>query len=217
MTLNGPRRTDLCGVRVGRLTVLEFAGVNKYRNAYWRCVCDCGEENVVLHSSLSRGRTKSCGCLLGKHIKTHGMSGLPEYRLWKNMIARCRYVDIKRYSSYAGRGIRVADEWNDFEKFYADMGPRPSPAYSLERLNNDGNYEPGNVVWATRKEQVNNTTRSRRIEVLGETMTVAQASEKYCVPSHRILSRLNRGWDPDKAVFVPPDPSRKFKGAKNVP
>jgi hypothetical protein len=130
------------------------------------CRCVCGNEREVFIGALRAGASSSCGCQTRK--RTHGMSYIPEYKLWTAMISRCHYPKHKHFKNYGGRGIRVCDAWREsFETFLADVGRRPEPGMTLDRRDNDGHYEPGNVRWATRSEQMLNTRlsheeRSRR-------------------------------------------------------
>jgi hypothetical protein len=156
------------GEKFSRLVVVAAAERAPCGERQWLCRCNCGEECVVLQSRLTLGITRSCGCLAKENSRTHGMRRAPEYSLWCGMVARCHRVDSKNYARYGARGISVCDRWrHSFENFYADVGPRPAgtngrrPLYSLERINNNGNYEPGNVRWATAQEQAANTRRSR--------------------------------------------------------
>lgn len=160
---------DLTGRRFGRLVVLEKTDERKHRHVVWKCVCDCGNECFVPSNALSAGRTQSCGCLMkesrGVSRITHHMSNEKIYAAWQGMRKRCFSTYHKNYDSYGGRGITVCREWDEsFEAFYAYVSQLPhfgEPGYSLDRINNDGNYEPGNVRWATQKEQMNNTRKSR--------------------------------------------------------
>lgn len=155
---------DLTGVRFGRLVVLSKTNERVHRHVVWRCKCDCGNECTIPSSSLTSGRTQSCGCLLqearGVSRITHHMSNEKIYAVWQGMRKRCFSTYHKNYESYGGRGITVCQEWNEsFEAFYDYVSQLPhfgEKGYSLDRINNDGNYEPGNVRWATAKVQANN-------------------------------------------------------------
>lgn len=165
------RRTNLTGQRFGRLEVLEM--VYEGKNPKVRCRCNCGGEVTALAYNVRSGNTASCGCLgreasaaTGRKVgpvtgplnATHGMSKTPTYIAWIEARKRCHSPQNKRFSQYGGRGIFVCDRWREsFEAFFADMGECP-PGLTLERLDNDRGYEPGNCVWATKKEQ----TRNRR-------------------------------------------------------
>jgi hypothetical protein len=143
------------GNRYGRLQVAgpDPAG----RPAYWLCACDCGSDVVVFGGALRSGNTKSCGCGRGTHRHTVGRRYHPLYWTWSNMRKRCYSPSRDEYASYGGRGISICDRWRDsFADFLADVGERPSPQHSLDRIDNDGNYEPGNVRWATKSEQLAN-------------------------------------------------------------
>ncbi len=154
-------RLNLAGQKVGRLFVKEFIEM-KDGNSVWLCKCDCGNELPVLGWLLSRKQrglsgVASCGCLRRERLKTHGMTDTPEWCAWSNMKSRCYCESSREYPHYGGRGITVCDKWrDDFEAFFADVGLRPSPEYSLDREKVNGNYEPGNVRWATDLEQNRN-------------------------------------------------------------
>lgn len=156
---------DLVGQTFGRLTAIGRAGVDKYRNSLWRCVCQCGAVVTIKVYSLRSGATRSCGCLQRESVArastTHGMTDSPEWRSWKAMKGRCENQKRDDYERYGGRGIRVCDRWLSFDNFYADMGPRPDGC-SVDRVENDGNYEPSNCRWATPKQQSDNRRAPRR-------------------------------------------------------
>ena len=150
---------NLVGLRFNKLTVLKY--YDKTTHIRWLCKCDCGKETIVKGISLNSGLTKSCGCLKFEskpapwNIK-HGKHGTRIYTIWQHVKRRCLNKTFKDYPRYGGRGITVCERWMHFPNFYADMGEPPSKLYSIDRINNDGDYEPGNCRWATPKEQSNN-------------------------------------------------------------
>lgn len=159
-----PRRTDLTGQRFGRLVAISFHSKDQRRAAKWLCRCDCGTEKVIYANSLRCGLTVSCGCFhkervsitTPQHKTTHGLRHTPEYRIWHHMIQRCTNPNDHKFKDYGGRGISVCERWQSVKNFYADMGPRPSPELSIDRIDNNGNYEPGNCRWATAYQQRHN-------------------------------------------------------------
>lgn len=155
---------DLAGNHFGRLQVIEYSGSTKSRHALWRCVCECGKETVVLGLNLISGKTTSCGCWndesRASRCVKHNLYHTTVYRAWGNMIQRCTNENQRCYKHYGGRGITVCAEWKaDFQAFYDYVSTLPhfnEKGRSLDRINNDGNYEPGNVQWATQSEQNRN-------------------------------------------------------------
>jgi hypothetical protein len=161
-----PRFKDLTGKRFGKLTVTGFSPIAKNRRAHFYCTCDCGTVKVIRGTSLSSGNTRSCGCMSVRSGRRnglkHGMTNSPEYHSWENMKARCLNKAKDGYRNYGGRGIVICKRWlHSFESFFADMGCKPSSEFSIDRINNDGNYEPGNCRWATPKQQKNNRRKRK--------------------------------------------------------
>jgi len=163
-------RSALAGQRLGMLTVLEQCGATRWGNLQWRCRCDCGSTVVVAGGHLNAGHTKSCGCLsrqltTARNLK-HGLTVRgalhPLFHTWVMMRRRCYERKNHAYRLYGGRGITVCARWrDDFAAFVADVGERPFRR-TLDRIDNNGNYEPGNVRWATWSEQIANQRRRRR-------------------------------------------------------
>lgn len=206
---------DLTGQRFTRLTVIAPVGVGKSGHVLWLCRCDCGNEKIAASQGLRRGNTKSCGCLQAEcnppRIVTHGRSKTALYSIWEAMVARCENKNFRQYASYGGRGIRVCDRWrrgngikSGFECFAEDMGERPSKKHSLDRIDNDGNYEPGNCRWATKEVQQNNMRSNVRIETNGKTLTMTQWARELGINPRSLIKRLRRGWPPELAVTTPP-------------
>jgi hypothetical protein len=152
--------------RFGRLEVVGDAPRLNGRPAFL-CRCDCGTEKAIRRSSLKAGFTRSCGCLRRERMATgvpqtkHGMWRHSLYSTWLNMRQRCGNPDAPNYHNYGGRGITICERWDDFANFATDMGEKPGPEYSVDRIDNDGNYEPGNCHWATPSEQSLNTRRAK--------------------------------------------------------
>ncbi len=202
---------DLSGRRFGRWFVVGRAESGHRGSTMWKCVCDCGTERNVVSGNLLNGGSKSCGCRkadlaaeMSKRNITHGLHDAPEYQVWSQMKARCCNRRHRSYRYYGGRGISVCKEWlGSFKRFYSDMGPRPSSKHSLDRIDNDGNYEPGNCRWATRTEQANNTRRCQFVEFNGETKTVTQWAGQIGIPPDRLFYRLHKGWDVERALTTP--------------
>jgi len=188
------RTLELTGQQFGKLFVRGRADKNSDRT-YWDCVCQCGNTRVVIGRNLMNGHTQSCGCYKVQRIvdtkTTHGCASTktvrpPEYKVWKGMKDRCSNPNSSGYKRYGARGVRVSKDWEDFGKFFADMGSRPSPLHSIERIDNNKGYEKGNCRWATRVEQCNNRRTNRFLTIDGVTRTVAEWCKHIKVTSSYI-------------------------------
>jgi len=203
------RSPDLTGQRFHSLLVLCYVGISKNSCHVWLCRCDCGKEIEIPGIYLRRKRpTQSCGCLRLKRVRAaltkHNLCGTRIYMIHSLMMARCYCGTRKEYVNYGERGIRVCERWHDVSLFALDMGEPPSPLHSIERENNDGNYEPENCYWATKKEQQNNTRQNHHVTAFGKTQNVSQWAEETGIPRTRIYHRLKVGWSPERALTTPP-------------
>lgn len=214
------RLIDRTGEKYGRLTAVERlpAKSKKDTNARWFCRCDCGRATVAYGQDLARGKMKSCGCLNAERIMQHGMSQTHVYSVWRMMLQRCENPKSPAYPNYGGRGIRVCDEWRDFERFFLDMGNRPA-GYSIDRIDVDGPYCKENCRWATTAQQANNKRRNRVIEFRGRRQTLAEWADELGLDWHTIRSRLdNYGWSVERALSERPRRTalHEFRGEKKT-
>jgi len=213
------RAIDLSGQRFTRLLVVggpKTVQIPSKRVRVWLCRCDCGTELWLCTSELRAGLTKSCGCFRhefaiknGKRSRKHGDSlgadGIVshravEYSIWSSMSQRCNDPKDPQYKNYGGRGIHVCKRWRNYEKFLADMGRRPSSKHSIDRIDNDGNYEPRNCRWADRRTQARNTRRTVFVKFNGERLCVADLAERVGVKYKLLYSRIKRGVPVELAV-----------------
>lgn len=208
------------GARFDALTVVLITETRRGRTCL--CRCDCGQERVVKAHHLIQRRTSSCGCRNrpgGGGRVIHGESGgrgrapTMEHRSWSSMISRCTNPRNSNFRDYGARGITVCERWRTYELFLLDVGRRPSPVHSIDRIDVNGTYEPGNVRWATRREQQRNHRRARLVAIDGVTKNVFDWAEQYGVHPETIHARSRRGltgmdlvapariaWSPDRRV-----------------
>lgn len=201
---------DLIGKTFGRLYVIERAE-NRSRKSCWKCMCKCGNIVFVEGTSLVSGDTKSCGCLnketAKKNQTKHGFHGTNIYNVWRNMKARCFNPNKPGYKYYGGRGIVVCDDWkNNFMSFYNwAICNGYEDDLTIERIDVNGNYEPENCRWATRKDQANNTTRNHKVTYNGKTQTLSQWANEYGLNCITLLTRIEElNWPIEKALTTKP-------------
>jgi hypothetical protein len=215
-TMNQVR--NLSRRRFGLLEVVRRAPRDtRYGNAIWLCRCCCGREVPVRGDHLLQGRRRACGfanCCPSLRKVAHA-----EHTVWLGMRTRCYGKTYRSYENYGGRGITICDRWRgSFENFLSDMGPRPSLKHSIDRINNDGNYEPGNCRWATKKEQMRNTRNTIFVESGGKRLPLADLIQQAGVTHKMVYYRLRSGWSLDEALLMPPkkptDSRRRRKKAK---
>lgn len=200
---------DLTGQRFGRLEVIGFHGLER-RQAMWDCRCDCGNMCVKRGYLLRSGQTVSCGCILHDILiernTVHGLSKHPVYNIWQHMKKRCYNKNCLDYKDYGGRGITVCDEWkDDFRSFYDwSMANGWEKGLYIDRINNDGNYEPSNCRWTTMTVQANNTRRIHAITYNGKTQSMMDWCEELDLDYYCTRSRINNyNWSVEKAFTTP--------------
>ena len=215
------RFVDLTGQTFARLTVVAHAGKHRLGGHQWRCECECGEVRIVRTAQLNNGTHRSCGCLSREVARsvclkrfadgfrlpkgatiTHGKSQTATYASWCSMRQRCENPTAAHWQDYGARGIKVCERWQSFENFLADMGERPS-GMSIDRIDNDGNYEPSNCRWATKKQQARNRRSSVMVTVNGRRETLAALAERSLVGYMTLRNRIVKGWPPEKAMTTP--------------
>lgn len=202
--------------RFGRLTIVgDGASPIDGRGKRQRtaiCSCDCGKEADIYVGNLRSGAVQSCGCLQAellaaratKHGDTRGARWSREYQCWAGMIQRCTNPNTKAFPGYGGRGISVCDEWRaSFEQFLADMGRKPTIHHSIERIDNDGGYEPRNCRWADKRSQMRNRRSTRTINWQGREVCLQDAAEEAGLPQSTLFNRLRLGWSVERAMTTP--------------
>lgn len=207
-----PSALNLTGQRFGRLTVATSTTNRIAGKVLWRCLCDCRIETFATTGHLRSGQRVSCGCakLSGNQIKKrtpkhgHYVGDKPTatYRIWSGMLQRCKNPKTRCFGRYGARGIKVCKRWLKFENFLADMGERPA-GKSIDRIDNDGNYEPSNCRWATDREQHRNRSDNVRLTFNGTTRSLVEWEECLGLPRGILKDRLRSGWTTEKALTCP--------------
>lgn len=218
-------RTNEVGNVYTKLTVIEFAEKTKSGDSRWLCRCECGNTTIVARGELRKGSTLSCGC---HRASAGGGHDTTEYSSWSSMKQRCYNPNNEYYHRYGDRSIHICQQWrNSFVNFLEDMGKKPSAEYSVERINNDGNYSCGhceecvangwtaNCKWATTMEQGQNTSKTRFLTYNGETYSLREWARRLGINHSTLRDRIAKGWPPEKVFssehyFVPP-PIKKAK------
>lgn len=200
---------NLKGQKFNKLTVLEFSHIDKKRQWCWVCECECGSKKTIPSYKITHGYVKSCGCFRKKtnkkgifrvnHSGRKNGKETSEYRTWQKMKARCCNKNDAAYKHYGGRGIKVCERWlSSFQKFYEDMGSKPTLQHTLDRYpNNNGDYEPSNCRWATKKEQAGNTRRNHWFKTdSGKKLILTDLAKELNVTNNTIHNRINSGKSP---------------------
>lgn len=217
--MHSPKYTRMCGIKVAEtpfttLRNTRFVWFGRQfvvgRKSYVVCECRCGSVIVTWSGALKNGNTQSCGCRRLDRITEvstkHGSSHTSEYKTWTHIKQRCLNPNDHAYRNYGGRGITICDRWRDsVDAFLADMGKKPTPKHSIDRIDNNLGYSPGNCRWATNTEQTNNQRSNVVISLYGMSMTASQWSRVSLVPASVIYYRISRGWSAKKAVFYMDD------------
>jgi hypothetical protein len=193
---------DITGQRCGFLTATwRFPSTEKGRQSRWSFSCDCGRETSSLLTNVTTGKMVSCGCYKQSVITKHAMYKTLEYSTWASIRERCTNQKSKNYARYGGAGISMYQEWVDsFSAFYAYVGNKPSKQHSIDRIDVYGNYEPGNVRWATIIQQARNKKNSKYVVLDGTRVPLMQASDETGIPYTTIVNRMRRGESPEEAI-----------------
>jgi hypothetical protein len=213
-----PQIKDLTEMRFGKL-IARTAFRGRRGCIWWNCDCDCGNTRKSSGTMLREDRCTHCGCEKSKNIskinRTHGLSKFPEFHSWWQMINRCENKNNLHYNRYGGRGIKVCDRWkgvNGLANFIIDMGARP-PGHTIERIDNNGDYEPGNCRWATMREQSRNRSSNHIITIGTESKPVVDWCAQYTIAVGTFNARVKNGMDPLQALTKPIRKYRRYYAA----
>ncbi len=195
------------GDTFGLLTVVEFAGRNARYQAMFNVKCSCGSVTTVLGTNIKKGNTTRCNS--GAHRAVHGLTGTAEYVAWRAMMWRVNAKHPAVAPYYRDRGIVVCDKWRaSFVEFLRDMGPMPKAGMEVDRNHSDGNYEPSNCKWSSRKDQMRNTPSNNNVTINGRTQCLSAWAEESGISAVTLSFRVKRGW-PENLLLSKPDKKRK--------
>lgn len=209
---------DIIGKKFGRLTVIKYShrvkkNDNRHYNVYYECLCDCGNTKLVTRSSLIQSHTLSCGCLHKEKFNTykHGLAYHRLHRIWDRIKQRCLNPNSQRYNDYGGRGIIMCAEWGkDFKTFYDwSMANGYKDDLTIDRINNNGNYEPSNCRWANIKVQSTNTRRNHKLTYKGKTLCISEWANIVGIDKDTLWMRIKRGWSVERAISTPVKTNQK--------
>lgn len=202
------RAIDMTGKTFGSLVAIACAGIGSDGKYQWRFACECGKEFTACGSKVRRGEVITCPeCSMERvrlsHIK-HGRARTPEHRAWSHIKSRCFNQKVPEYKHYGGRGITMCQRWIDsFENFLADMGSKPSKLHSIDRIDNNGNYEPSNCRWASFNEQANNKRSNRLVIINSKSKTMSEWATENGLNREIVHKRLRRGWSGESLIASP--------------
>lgn len=202
------RAVNISGQRFGRLVALGPTGRGNDGGILWHCRCDCGKETITIGAHLRSGHSTSCGCyqveMTVRRSTSHGMSHTREYDAWCSMNKRCANPNDSSYLDYGGRGITVYSEWqDDFQAFYDHVGPIPFEKATIDRIDNELGYFPGNVKWSTQKEQARNRRNNTMLTYDGKTQSMSAWVEETGISKGAIQTRIKMGWSVEKTLTEP--------------
>lgn len=193
-------RLRLEGKTINGVLFLNIDHVSKHQHSVWKCRCHCGNIFYASATAIRSGKQKGCGC----GYKIHGLSKTSEHKIWDGIIQRCENPNAPAYKHYGGRGIKVCARWrNSFLNFYQDMGAKPDPKMTVDRINNDGDYCPENCRWSTRKQQCNNYRRNIFLEHSGVRLSISDWASKTGLNDATILYRIKHDWPIARALEEP--------------
>jgi hypothetical protein len=204
---------ELIGLKFERLTVLCLSVRNANGKQQWECVCDCGNKKIISEYRLITGVTKSCGCIhreqLVKRNTKHGLYNHELYPIWTDIKQRCNNLDHQSYENYGGRDITICKRWTKFEVFLRDIGEKPFLGAELDRKDNDGNYQPGNVKWVTRTTNQRNKRTNHKLTYKNKTLCMSEWVELTGITESAIRNRLRSNWSIDKILTTPVKKTRR--------
>jgi len=200
------KQLNLVGKKFNKLTVLKYSHNNKHRVSYWKCKCDCGKYSIVRGSNLKSGKTKSCGCLKKKSFIKHGLRYHKHYKLYMGILERCYNKKCNYYEHYGARNIKMHKEWKTNMRLFFDyientLGDKPGKQFTLDRINNNGNYEPGNLRWASKQEQAYNTRRTVYVTYKTIKFPLHILTKVYNINHKLVWTRIfKQGWNIERAL-----------------